>query len=132
MTYEELIEPIVAAIERESGFERDTILAYLAGWEAVPAMYEDQHVATAILRGTEIHFAFVDGWRPQSCQRRRIKGFLAPLFDRRGFLTTRIMHSNPEQKTFVQRMGFKPTWQDGHFQYYLMGQLPFERKSDAL
>lgn len=131
MTDEELIEPIVKTIERESGLERNTILTYLAAWEAVPATYEGRHVATAILKGTEIHFAFVDGWRPPSCQRRRIREFLAPLLDRRGFLTTRILHSKPEQKTFVKRVGFKPTWQDGTFEYYLLSRLPFERKRDA-
>lgn len=131
MTDEELIEPIVKAIERESGLGRDTIQAYLAAWEAVPAVVGGKHVATAILRGTEIHFALVDGWKPQSCHRGAIKEFLAPLLDRRGFLTTRILHGKQEQKTFVKRVGFKPTWQDGTFEYYMLGRLPFERKNDA-
>lgn len=131
MTNEELLEPIVAAIELESGLERNLIKAYLAGWEAIPAMHEGRHVATAILRGTEIHFAFASGWRPRACERRRIREFLAPLLGRRGFLTTRIKHSKPEQKKFVERVGFNPTWQDNDCQYYLLGRLPFERKKDA-
>jgi hypothetical protein len=123
-----MLEPIIESIRKGTNLPRQEILQYLADWEVVPVQLAGQHVGTAVMKGTEIHFALVPGWRPKSCRRGAIKAFLEPLIDRRGFLTTRVPHHRLSQKRFVERVGFKPTWKDGNFEYYLLGSVPFERK----
>ena len=127
MTREELLEPIVKAIRQGTALSGPDIRKYFEDWEVIPAEIDGCHVATAVVKGTEIHFALVPGWRPTSCQRGAIKAFLKPLIERHGFLTTRVPHERPAQKKFVQRVGFKPTWRDGQVEYFLLGSVPFER-----
>jgi hypothetical protein len=54
---------------------------------------------------------------------------LAPVLDRFGMLTTKVPKDMIASKRFVQRVGFKPTWQDEDFDYYLLTTLPWERKT---
>lgn len=129
MTREALLEPIVKAIRQGTALSGPDILQFFSNWEVVPAHIDGQHVATAVLKGTEIHFALVPGWRPQACYRGAIKAFLKPLLERHGYLTTRVPHERPAQKRFVQRVGFKPTWRDEQVEYFLLGCVPFERKA---
>ena len=98
-------------------------------WEVVPGFIDGQHAATAIVRGTEIHFALVPEFRHSAVLRQRTREFLRPLFERHGFLTTRVLLTGTAQRRFVQRMGFKPTWNDGFFQYYMLSELPFARSN---
>ncbi len=123
-----MLEPIIESIRKGTNLPRQEILQYLADWEVVPVQLDGQHVGTAVMKGTEIHFALVPGWRPKSCQRGAIKAFFEPLIGKRGFLTTRVPHHRLLQKRFVERVGFKPTWKDENFEYYLLGSVPFERK----
>lgn len=132
MTNEKLLQPLVRAIRKETNLSGPDIERFFADWEIVPAEIEGEHVATAAIKGTEIHFALVEGWRPQTCYRGAIKAFLKPLIERQGFLTTRVPHYRPAQKRFVQRLGFRPTWRDEQVEYFLLSQVPFERKNDAL
>lgn len=129
---EKLLEPIVRAIRKDTSLTGPDIRNFFADWELIPAEIEGQHVATAVVKGTEIHFALVEGWRPQSCYRGAIKAFLKPLIERQGFLTTRVPHDRVAQKRFVQRLGFKPTWRDEQVEYFLLSHVPFERKHDAI
>ena len=128
MNREALLEPIVASIRQGLPLARRDILKYLEDWELIPVEADGQHAATVIAKGTEIHIAVVEGYRPKSSQRRVIHGFLKPLFDRHAFLTTRVPHHRLKQKKFVQRVGFKPTWKDENFEYYMLASMPFERK----
>lgn len=129
MPREELLEPIISLIRRGTSLPRNEIVRYLDDWEVLPMRIAGEHVATAVVKGTEIHFTLVPGWRPRSCQRGAIREFLSPLFERHGFLTTRVRHERLAQKTFVQRVGFHPTWRDDQHEYYLLGRMPFERKT---
>ena len=126
-TREQMLEPIVRSIRRGTTFSRHDILNYLADWDTVPVDIDGEHVATAIVKGTEIHFALVADWRPEGT-RGRIRAFLAPLLERRGYLTTRVRLDRPHEQKFVQRLGFAPTWNDENFRYYMLCELPFERK----
>lgn len=131
MDREKLLEPIVASIRKGEALSKRDILKYLEDWEAIPVEADGRHAATVIAKGTEIHIAVTEGYKPQACQRRVIKGFLKPLFDRHGFLTTRIPHHRLAQKRFVERVGFKPTWKDENFEYYILAGMPFERNRNA-
>jgi hypothetical protein len=129
MNHDELLTPIVRAVRKGTNLTGPDIRAFFADWECLPVTVEGEHVGTAVIKGTEIHFALVEGWRPKSCQRGAIKAFLGPLIERQGYLTTRVPHERLAQKKFVQRLGFQPTWRDEHVEYFMLGQVPFERKA---
>lgn len=129
MDREALLGPIIDALRKGTSVSKPQLLKELADWEVVPAEANGQHVATAILKGPEIHFAVGPCWNPRLCQRGALQEFLRPLFDRHGFLTTRIEFSRTAQKAFIRRLGFEKTWSDENFEYYMLGSVPFERKS---
>lgn len=128
MTREVLLEPIISSVRKGTSLSRYTILDYFADWDVLPFEFDGQHVWTMVAKGTEVHFALAPGWKPKASMRGAVRSFLKPVFDRHGFLTTRIAHGRVAQKEFVKRIGFKPTWKDGDVEYYLLGSLPFERK----
>jgi hypothetical protein len=120
MNREELLRPITSLAEEVRAFE---------SWDAVPGYIDGVHVCTALLKGTEIHFAIVADHRLRTVLRTRARDFLEPLFERYGFLTTRVAKGHDFAQRFVQRMGFEPTWSDERFEYYLLAELPFSRKT---
>lgn len=128
MSREALLEPIVSSVRKGTALSRYTILDYFADWDVLPFEFDGQHVWTMVAKGTEVHFALASNWRPKASMRGAVRSFLKPVFDRHGFLTTRVLHGRLAQKEFVKRIGFKPTWKDGDVEYYLLGSLPFERK----
>lgn len=128
MTREALLEPVIASIRKGTALSRRQILEHLADWDVEPIEVGGQHVGTMVAKGTEVHMALVPGWRPASSSRGWARALLRPRLERYEFLTTRVWHHRPDQKQFVQRVGFKPTWADDNVQYYLLGNLPFERK----
>ena len=121
MTREELLAPLFSEVD---GVD----LSLLNDWEAIPYYVDGRHAATALVKGTEIHFGAVPAFRRKLILRRRTQEFLRPMFERRGFLTTRVQLDSHDKKRFVERLGFKPTWADEQFQYYLLGSLPFARR----
>lgn len=122
MTRAELLQPLLDTVGEVDA-------AVFDGWDVVPGYIDGQHAATAIVKGTEIHIALVPQFRTSAVLRQRTQEFLRPMFERLGFLTTRVAVTATKQKRFVERVGFKPTWTDGIFQYYLLGELPFARRS---
>jgi hypothetical protein len=131
MNREVLLEPVVASIRQGLHLAKQDILKSLEDWDVIPVQADGQHAATVVAKGTEIHIAVVEGYKPKSSQRGVIRGFLKPLFDQHEFLTTRVPHHRLAQKKFVQRVGFKPTWKDENFEYYMLTSMPFERKNNA-
>ena len=76
-----------------------------------------------------MHVALVEGWRPRGSYRGLIRYMLEPLFAVHGFLTTKLrMGDHLKEHEFVTRLGFRKTWSDGDFQYYLLGAMPFEKR----
>lgn len=131
MTREELLEPVVRSIRKHALVSRFEILKSLEGCGAVPLMLDGQHAGTVIYRGTEVHFAFVEGWVPKPC-RKELREVLRPLFDRFGFLTTRLyLSAPPAQHRLAHRVGFRRTWNDGAYQYYMLGQLPGDKEQQC-
>lgn len=91
------------------------------GWE--------KHVSrcggcVAALLGTEIHVMFA---RTGVVRRQATREFLAPLFDRLGFLTTRTPVGDQRHGRFVRRLGFKHTWSDKDYDYFILTALPFSK-----
>lgn len=98
-------------------------------WEVIPGYIRGEHAATVILKGTEVHFGITPAFRKRATLfRRESDKLFKPLLERMGFLTTRIVLTATEQRNFVERVGFKPTWSDAFFQYYMLSELPFARR----
>ena len=121
MTCEQYLKPILDAVPGADASAFD-------GWTVIPGFVDGQHVATAIVNGTEIHFALVPEFRHTAMLRQRAQEFIAPLLKQWGFLTTRVPLAERGKQRFVERVGFRQTWADEQFQYYLLGQLPFARR----
>lgn len=100
----------------------------LNGWETMDYLERGEHVATGIHKGAELHVIVDQAWRGRALSRRRVREFLQPLFERHGYVSTRVAHERVEQQAFVERIGFKKTWEDAMFRYYMLTALPFERK----
>lgn len=129
MTRDEMLEPIVQSIRQGTSYSRGELERFFGDWILSPYCIQDCHVGTFAFKGTEIHFAFVRGYRPPACWRGAIKAHLQPHFDKYGFLTTRVPHDRPLQKDFVKRVGFRPTWQDDNVEYFMLSSMPFQRNA---
>lgn len=121
MNRADLLQPLFSEAEAVD-------LSLFDDWEVIPGYIDGEHAATALVKGTEIHFGIVPKFRRKAVLRQRTQEFLRPMFERRGFLTTRVQLGSHDKKQFVERVGFKPTWADTTFQYYLLGSLPFARR----
>lgn len=124
-----MLDSIVRSIRAGTSLSAPEILKYLEDWEVLPGYVDGELAWTMVAKGCEVHFALAQDWHPQASMRGRIREFLKPKFDQLGFLTTRVLHSRPQQKKFVQRIGFKPTWRDPQVEYFMLTSLPFERKT---
>jgi hypothetical protein len=97
----------------------------LDGWELVPLTIAGEHAGTLMVKGMEVHFAIVD--TPRASSRGAVREMLGPVFDRYGMLTTRVPHGLRSAEKFVRRLGFKKTWADSDFKYYLLSAMPWEK-----
>lgn len=110
--------------------DTDVITAARAnGWATHP-MFDDagNEVAWVAQKGPEIHFQVREGYRHRGMQRHRIRAFAVERMADWGYLTTRVSHGDAINARFVERCGFTKTWSDKNFDFYMMDQLPFERK----
>lgn len=100
----------------------------LGGWAFHPLYVELDLAAIGAMRGTEIHFASAPAWRNRLVTRRRTREFLGPLFEERGFLTTRAeAHAHREIK-FIERLGFVRTSEGPAINHYMLSALPFSKQ----
>lgn len=121
-------EPIIEDIMEELQISRYEVLQLLHECEAIPGYVDGQLVATLLRKGTEVHFAISKQYRGKTINRRRTREFLRPVLEEYGFLTTRLLHDRKGQQRFIERIGFKKTWSDDKCHYYMLTDLPFERK----
>lgn len=124
-------EPIIEDIMEELSISRYDTLQLLHECEAIPGYVDGQLVATLLRKGTEVHFAISKAYRGKTINRRRTREFLQPVLDEHGFLTTRLLHDRKGQQRFIERIGFKKTWSDARFNYFMLTDLPFERKHNV-
>lgn len=127
MTREDALAPVVDAAVKGTGFSREQVLSFFADWDVYPVMVGEEHAATAVLKGTEIHFALATPWGHKGT-RGRIQEFLAPKLEKLGFLTTRVLRGNELEASFVCRLGFVLTWSDATFDYYMLAHVPFKKE----
>lgn len=94
------------------------------GWEEHPFEIGGKVVLIAIVKGTEIHCGIHPDFRHRVILRQRTREFLRPLFERHGFLTTRVRIGD-DYLRFVQRMGFQHTWSNHEMHHFMLCSLPF-------
>lgn len=115
----------------ELGIPKYDALQMLHDWNVMPGYVDGKLVASIIYAGTEVHFAIAKHARGKTINRRRTREFLKPLFDKKSFLTTRLLHDREGQRRFIERIGFKKTWSDEKYNYFMLTDLPFERKHNV-
>ena len=125
-TREQIIEPIVQQVAIDSSVPTEEATRLLADWDVEPYVVDGQLAGVAVLNGTEIHAAVRPEWRRRALSRGRLRAFLGPMVERLCYLTTRVQLGLDE--SFVRRVGFKPTWADGEFQYFMLTGDPFAKE----
>jgi ribosomal protein S18 acetylase RimI-like enzyme len=104
--------------------------APLADWDFVPYERNGRIDALAATKGTEIHFAVAPEQRGRLIQRARTREFLRPLFERRGYLTTRSLTSDQRSAAFLTRLGFMRTAEIHGVDHWMLTALPFTTKEN--
>lgn len=120
-------KPIVDMLVDETGMSRYDALQVLHDWDVLPGYVGGELVAAIAYHGTEVHFAIDKNYRGKTITRRRTREFIRPLLVDKEFLTTRIAIGDNGPKRFIERIGFKRTWSDDKYDYFILTELPFER-----
>ena len=100
----------------------------MAGWQMVPWEVNGRTIGMAATSGTEIHFAVDPRWRTKAMTRDRVRQFLAPLIERRGYLTTRAINPTQEQRAFLAKIGFDMTHEQDQIEHFMLSALPFSQE----
>jgi len=108
------------------GTSRDDLMALSTEWILTPYRVRGLLGGVGLTRGSEFHFLATPDFR---LDRQALRQGLQPLFERFGFLTTRLLRSDTANQRFNRLFGFKPTWADATFQYFMMTELPFGERT---
>lgn len=103
----------------------DELRRVAGDWEVFEHRQGGELSGVAILRGTEFHCQLLQGFK---LRRSEMREFLRPMFDRHGFLTTRVRHEDTANQRFNRAFGFERTWSDDRFHYFILSKLPFGRE----
>jgi hypothetical protein len=110
------------------GESDESLLEILAQWEVLPYEQDGELVGAAMMKGSEFHCITTPAFK---LRRKPMRAFLEPLFMRHGMLTTRVHHNDISNQRFNAAFGFRKTWSDDQFHYYMMAELPFPERSTA-
>ena len=94
-------------------------------WVCEVAQRDGQDVAVVVTKGTEIHFVSLGG---PAMTRRNTLQFLKPIFERWNFVTTRVPIQETDHK-LRHVLGFEETWRDENFTFWMLTELPFQRRT---
>ena len=97
-------------------------------WAEVLHMKGGKPVARLLCCGAEVHFEIAPEHRGRVIYRNVTREFLRPVFEKHGMLTTKTEIGDEVNARFLKRLGFKPTWSDDRYDYYMLTALPFEKK----
>lgn len=96
--------------------------AVASNWDVIPFSQGGVLGGVALMRGTEFHCIVLPHFK---LRRKEMREFLRPLFDRHGMLTTKLKHGDTANERFNRTFGFKRTWSDNRYHYFMMTELPF-------
>lgn len=105
---------------------REVLESQVAGWELHPYLDGDKTTAVKMIKGTEFHLVSTKEFK---LNRKLARESLEPHMQQYGFLTTRVLREDKANQRFNRLFGFKPTWADDKFQYFILTELPFGDKS---
>lgn len=116
---------------RESGVSDAQITAGLAQWALLPVHARGGALAAVLLqRGCELHVVLPPEKRGKGIiTRAGVRAALQPVLEQYGYVTTRIVKGDGSQRLFIDRLGFKPTWSDERYTYFILTQLPFGKRN---
>ena len=95
-------------------------------WSLTPYHFAGLLGGVGLSKGSEFHFLPTKDFK---LDRKAMRSQLTPLFERHGFLTTRVAHEDKANQRFNRLFGFEPTWADANFQYFMMTKLPFGERT---
>lgn len=94
----------------------------LEGYEAIPFVEDGKHMATLIQRNAEVHFAGFKQYRGKGqITARRLRTFLLPILQQRGFLTTKLAKGEPD--VFIRKLGFKKIGESPSHRIYMLTRI---------
>ena len=117
------MQDLIAAYPTRAPAELETIAKQ---WSLTPYQCNGVLGGVGLTKGSEFHFLPTSDFK---LDRKAMCTALAPLFDRFGFLTTRVAHEDKANQRFNRLFGFEPTWADSTFQYFMMTKLPFGERT---
>jgi hypothetical protein len=97
----------------------------LPDWELIEHHQNGARAGFALMKGSEFHCHLHPGFR---LRRAEMREFLRPLFERYGFLTTRVEHGDTANQRFNKVFGFERTWSDDRYHFFLMSELAFGKE----
>lgn len=111
---------------RESRVPEAQIAAGMAQWTLSPIHIGGQVAAVILQRGSEVHVVAAPEFRDKGyMSRARIRKVLGDVLSEHGYVTTRIGKGDGTNRLFIDRLGFRPTWSDEQFTYFMLTELPF-------
>ena len=87
-----------------TGLEQLEAARAVPDWEGFEHHQGGALAGFALLKGTEFHCCLFPGFR---LRRAEMREFLRPLFERHGFLTTRVAHDDLANQRFNKAFGFE-------------------------
>ena len=110
----------------EGVITKEAVDAALEDWEILEATTDDGDLIGIVMaKGSEVHLCARPEHYKRCLTRRNAKQLLWPIFEKHGYLTTRIRLSSFSKQKFVERAGFQKTWADDRFVYYMMTEKPY-------
>jgi DNA-binding LacI/PurR family transcriptional regulator len=113
---------VFAELRKTISASDDELLEMLDGWELHPYICDSELAGVQMVKGTEFHFVSGDKFK---FNRQAMREHIKPHMDVAGFLTTRLQHGDSANERFNKLFGFKKTWADENFQYFILTELPF-------
>ena len=93
-------------------------------WIKIPFIPDRQDIGHWMVNGTEVHLHINDGMKLQA--RRNAEIALDELMAGKEYLTTKI--AKGDKLLVGEMMGFKKTWSDENFDYYMLTEENIKRK----
>lgn len=97
------------------------------GWDVLEFRKGSRVQARVAVKGSEVHMEVVEG---PVFERHRARRVVGALLEGCGYLTTRHELGDERSQRFVERLGFKPTWSDEKYTYYMLTENPFSAKEN--
>lgn len=118
--------PWIEHLMQDEGLSYPQACDYLDGYEFIPYVENDEHMASLAKKGAEVHFAIYKQYRGRHISRRRLKQFFLPILQKEGFLVTKLAKNEPED--FIVRLGFGQIGESPSHRIYMINDITLLEK----